>query len=469
MAELVREIMIDATPETIWPFLTDPDKLVEWHGTEAEIDPRPGGVYRVLVGGQFQSSGEYVEVVPQEKVVFTFGWDQEGHPIPAGSTTIEITLHPEGDKTRVRLVHRGLPDDAISGSRPRLGALPRPAGDRRDRRRRRARQAARRLWGELVTTKRQEDRSMTNHPTGSHDEWLEARLELLKAEKELTRLNDDVARQRRELPWVRLDKDYLFDTEDGEATLADLFHGRSQLLVYHFMYGPDWDEGCPSCSAVADGFDETHLHLQNHDVAFTAVSRAPLEKLLAYRDRMGWSFPWASSGRSDFNFDFNVSFTEESVATGGSYNFRPLEGWQVDPANLPFEGPGMSAFALDDGVVYHTYSAYARGLDALWNMWQWLDRSAARPQRRRSVVVPTPRPVRGQLPVTIAHIAGVPFEEWLAPLAATGSGIAVGLRATLSRVRQRHERHATTIAQPVGVNSRWSRVSPRRMNVGAYR
>jgi len=216
---------------------------------------------------------------------------------------------------------------------------------------------------------------MTKHLTGTRDEWLEARLDLLKAEKELTRLNDDLTRRRVELPWVRVEKDYLFDTEDGEASLTDLFRGRSQLLVYHFMYGPDWDEGCPSCSGVADGFDETHLHLQNHDVAFTAVSRAPLDKLVAYRERMRWSFPWASSGRSDFNFDFNVSFTEESVAKGASYNFRPLEGWQLDPANLPFEGPGMSAFALEDGVVYHTYSAYARGLDGLWGMYQWLDRA----------------------------------------------------------------------------------------------
>jgi predicted dithiol-disulfide oxidoreductase (DUF899 family) len=216
---------------------------------------------------------------------------------------------------------------------------------------------------------------MPSHRTGTGQEWLDARLALLKAEKEVTRLNDDVARQRRELPWVRIEKDYLFDTEEGDATLADLFRGRSQLVIYHFMFGPDWDEGCPSCSAVADGFDETHLHLQNHDVAFTAVSRAPRAKLLAYRDRMGWSFPWASSGRSDFNFDFNVSFTEESVAEGGSYNFRPLEGWQTDPANLPYEGPGVSAFALEGGVVYHTYSAYSRGVDGIWNMWQWLDRA----------------------------------------------------------------------------------------------
>ena len=213
------------------------------------------------------------------------------------------------------------------------------------------------------------------HRTGTRQEWTAARLELLEAEKELTRLNDELARRRRDLPWVRVDKDYGFDTEGGPATLTDLFRGRSQLIVYHFMYGPDWEEGCPSCSGVADGFDETHLHLEHHDVAFTAVSRAPLGKLLAYRDRMGWSFPWASSASSDFNFDFDVSFTEESVAKGGSYNFRALEGWQVDPAHLPYEGPGMSAFALEDGAVFHTYSAYARGVDALWGMWQWLDRA----------------------------------------------------------------------------------------------
>ena len=215
------------------------------------------------------------------------------------------------------------------------------------------------------------------HRTGSRDEWLAERLELLAAEKELTRLNDDLTRRRRELPWVRVEKDYVFDTEAGEASLVDLFHGRSQLIVYHFMFGPDWDEGCASCSGVADGFDETHLHLQNHDVAFTAVSRAALPKLLAYRDRMGWTFPWVSSGRTDFNFDYGVSFTEESVAEGGTFNFRALDGWMLDPANLPFEGPGMSAFAREGDAVYHTYSAYSRGVDALWSMWQWLDRAPA--------------------------------------------------------------------------------------------
>jgi predicted dithiol-disulfide oxidoreductase (DUF899 family) len=217
---------------------------------------------------------------------------------------------------------------------------------------------------------------MPKHRTAARDEWLAERLDLLKAEKELTRLSDDLARKRRELPWVRVEKDYVFDTEDGEATLADLFHGRSQLVVYHFMFDPEWDEGCPSCSSVADGFDTTHLHLQNHDVAFTAVSRAPLDKLLAYRKRMGWDFPWASSGRSDFNYDFHV--TIDPAVAPVEYNYRDqaeLERLNVAWRDWSGEQPGMSAFALDDGVVYHTYSAYARGLDAMWTMWQWLDRA----------------------------------------------------------------------------------------------
>ncbi len=209
------------------------------------------------------------------------------------------------------------------------------------------------------------------------------RLELLEAEKELTRRSDDLARRRRDLPWVELDKDYVFDTEQGEATLADLFRGRSQLLVHHFMFHPDWDEGCPSCSGMADGFDETHLHLQNHDVAFTAISRAPLEKLLAYRERMKWSFPWASSGRSDFNYDFHVTI-DASVAPV-EYNFRNQAELEQENSNWRDAGqpggawsgeqPGMSAFARDGDDVFHTYSAYARGFDGLWTMWQLLDRA----------------------------------------------------------------------------------------------
>jgi predicted dithiol-disulfide oxidoreductase (DUF899 family) len=233
---------------------------------------------------------------------------------------------------------------------------------------------------------------MTKPKTGTREEWLTARLELLAAEKELTRRSDELARRRQELPWVRIDKDYRFDTDEGNASLADLFRGRSQLLVYHFMFGPDYTAGCPACSAIADGFDGFAAHLANHDVMLWAVSRAPLEKLQPYKHRMGWSFPWASSSGSDFNYDFQVSNTEEQQRSGPlEYNFRetgssvelgeqtPFADWAAmsgtDWATYTRERPGMSAFALADGVVYHTYSAYARGLDVLWGMYQWLDRA----------------------------------------------------------------------------------------------
>jgi predicted dithiol-disulfide oxidoreductase (DUF899 family) len=223
---------------------------------------------------------------------------------------------------------------------------------------------------------------------GTRDEWLAARRDLLSAEKEHTRRGDELARQRRELAWVAVDKDYEFDTDDGKASLAGLFQGRSQLLVYHFMLGPDYEAGCPSCSAIADGFNGSAIHLMHHDVMFTAISRAPLAKIQAFKSRMGWSFPWASSYESDFNYDFGVGFTEEQQRQGvaeynfGSENFLPSGGESTfaesvgtDAATFMREAPGMSAFALEDGAVYHTYSAYARGLDALWGMYQWLDRA----------------------------------------------------------------------------------------------
>jgi predicted dithiol-disulfide oxidoreductase (DUF899 family) len=216
---------------------------------------------------------------------------------------------------------------------------------------------------------------MTAHRVGTREEWRKARLELLEAEKELTRRGDELARQRQQLPWVPLEQEYLFDGPGGEVSLRDLFGGRSQLLVYHFMFGPDWDAGCPVCSSLADGFDGLRVHLEHHDVALTAISRAPVPKLIAYRQRMGWSFPWVSSLRSSFNFDFGVSYTQESVAGGAEHNFRAVPAGQLDPAHLPGEAHGLSAFAREDGVVYHTYSAYARGCDALWGMWQWLDRA----------------------------------------------------------------------------------------------
>jgi predicted dithiol-disulfide oxidoreductase (DUF899 family) len=234
---------------------------------------------------------------------------------------------------------------------------------------------------------------MTDHKTGTREEWLAARLDLLSAEKELTRRSDEVARQRQELPWVRVDKDYRFDTNDGAASLADLFQGRSQLLVYHFMFGPDYTAGCPSCSAIADGFNGSAVHLANHDVILCAVARAPLAKIQAYKQRMGWSFPFASSYGSDFNFDFGVAHTRQEWEAGATrYNFgaqdlRPAAGQEssldafsqsivgTDWETYRREGPGVSAFIRADGTVYHTYSAYSRGLDGLWGMYQWLDRA----------------------------------------------------------------------------------------------
>ena len=233
---------------------------------------------------------------------------------------------------------------------------------------------------------------MTDHKTGTRDEWLAARLELLAAEKELTRRSDELARLRQELPWVPIEKEYTFDTDEGAASLADLFRGRSQLLIYHFMFGPDYKAGCPSCSAIADGFNGSVVHLANHDVTLCAVSRAPLAKLQAYKRRMGWSFPWASSFGSDFNYDFHVAHTEEEWQSGAvEYNFRQVDLRAPEEESRSFdewasivgtdwptyrrEGPGMSAFALEDGVVYHTYSAYERGVDAVWGMYPWLDRA----------------------------------------------------------------------------------------------
>ncbi len=233
---------------------------------------------------------------------------------------------------------------------------------------------------------------MTKHRIGTRKEWHAERLKLLEAEKELTRSSDELARRRQELPWVRIDKEFRFETDEGDASLADLFRGRSQLLVYHFMFGPDYAAGCPSCSAIADGFNGFVVHLANHDVMLWAVSRAPLVKLQAYKRRMGWTFPWASSFGSDFNFDFNVQLTEEQQREGGyEYNYRRGAALQMradqgpgakmaamsgtDAATYGRERPGMSAFALEDGIVYHTYSTYARGLDGLWGMYQWLDRA----------------------------------------------------------------------------------------------
>jgi predicted dithiol-disulfide oxidoreductase (DUF899 family) len=209
---------------------------------------------------------------------------------------------------------------------------------------------------------------MTEHRTGTREEWRRARVELLELEKEHTRRADELARTRRELPWFPIDKPYAFDTDDGTMTLAELFGGRSQLLVYHFMFGHDWDAGCEGCSLVADHFDGGMVHLNQRDVTMVCVSRTSLEKINAYKRRMGWRFPWVSSLGSDFNYDFGVSYTAEQQTNGAEHNFR----WEDDPGD---EGHGLSSFALEDGAVYHVYSTYGRGTDVFNTFYQLLDRA----------------------------------------------------------------------------------------------
>ena len=225
---------------------------------------------------------------------------------------------------------------------------------------------------------------MTDHRIGSREEWQAAREELLRREKEHTRTADELAQQRRDLPWVPVEKEYRFQTDEGTRALADLFDGRSQLLVYHFMFGPSYEAGCPVCSSSADAVNGVLAHLHARDVTMLYVSRAPLEKLQAYKRRMGWSFPWVSSADSDFNFDFGVSYTDEQVRErmGPILEGEPppvlrqLAGATgTDVAGYVSEGPGMSAFALADGAVYHTYFTHARGLEFLMGYYPILDRA----------------------------------------------------------------------------------------------
>ncbi|HEX6664554.1 MAG TPA: DUF899 domain-containing protein [Gaiellaceae bacterium] len=206
-----------------------------------------------------------------------------------------------------------------------------------------------------------------HHAVVDHEDWLKARTALLDDEKEFTRLRDELSRKRRELPWEAVEKEYIFDGESGRQTLSELFDGRSQLIVYHFMFGPDDEQGCKSCSFWADNFDRNIVHLNARDVSMVAVSRAPYERLAAYRKRMGWSFDWLSSAENDFNFDFGVSFTPEERETGGVYNYSARSGLGPDRE-------GVSVFKEDEGgKVFHTYSAYARGIDMLNAAYNYLD------------------------------------------------------------------------------------------------
>jgi predicted dithiol-disulfide oxidoreductase (DUF899 family) len=225
---------------------------------------------------------------------------------------------------------------------------------------------------------------MTDHKTGTRDEWLGAREQLLAREKEHTRLGDELAEQRRELPWVRVEKEYRFDTDDGEKSLVELFDGRSQLLVYHFMFGPSYEAGCPTCSSMADGINGVLSHLHARDVTFAFVSQAPLEKLQPYKRRMGWSVPWVSTAHTDFNFDLGFSSgeeqTREAIAPMLDAGMPPIVAHNASSTGTDIVGYltqlfGFSSFVLDDGTLYHTYSTTGRGVEFLMGYYPILDRA----------------------------------------------------------------------------------------------
>lgn len=368
--------------ERVWAYLTDSTLLPTWlsQGTVAD---RVGGEMRFEMG----AAGRVTACEPPHLLEYT--WNEEGSGTcgPVTDSLVRWELREEAGGVRLTLTHARLPEKELVSHGAgwhafvdRLAAIaegrdPEPFDESVER--------LKATYSSLVSP----------HRIGTHEEWLAQRLQLLEDEKELTRRSDELARRRQALPWVRIDKDYRFDTDEGPASLADLFRGNSQLLVYHFMFGPDFTAGCPSCSSIADGFNGFAVHLAHHDVTLCAVSRAPIAKLQAYKKRMNWTFPWASSYASDFNLDFQAGCTAEQQRSGSvEYNFRAEdtrrsmtldEGWTnaiaagcgTDWPTYVRERPGVSAFALEDGVVYHTYSAYARGLDGLWGMYQWLDRA----------------------------------------------------------------------------------------------
>jgi len=361
---VVKEIYIDATPEEVFPYLTDPSQYVKWMGLAAQFDLRPGGVHRIDVNGVDAIVGEYLEVDPPRRLKYTWSLVAQDQSAPQDASTVEIELIPRGAGTLLRLTHTG-PDRAgrerhAMGWDHYLGRLDRVL---------KGEDPGRDPFANLTHRCMPESFSMTqNHPVVSHDQWLKARQTLLEREKEFNRQRDELSAARRALPWEEVTKNYIFDGPKGKQTLAELFDGRSQLIVYHFMFAPDWEAGCKSCSFWADNFNGIPVHLKHRDVNFVAISRAPYSKIQAYAQRMGWSFPWYSSHGNAFNFDLHVSFTPEEQAAGEAY--YNYERRKIPTSDLV----GISVFYQDErGKVFHTYSAYARGVDMMNGAYHYLD------------------------------------------------------------------------------------------------
>jgi predicted dithiol-disulfide oxidoreductase (DUF899 family)/uncharacterized protein YndB with AHSA1/START domain len=347
-----------ARPENVYAAWTQAAQLAQWFGPpnmkpatlEAELDVRVGGRYRLAFtrddGEYFEAGGTYREVVPNEKLVFTWAW----HSTPERESLVTITLKPDSAGTLMVFHHAQFADET-------------------------ARDNHRRGWSSFfdkldafVACPLSEEDIMQQHQIVSRDQWIAARKAHLAHEKELTQARERLAEERRRLPWVKVDKSYVFDGPHGKVTLDDLFKERPQLVVQHVMFAPDWDAACKSCSFWVDGFERMVPHLAARDTSMVAISLAPVDKLEAFKKRMGWTFDWVSSGNNDFNYDYEVSFTREQIDKGEQkYNF----------GTTPFYGPelpGISVFYRDEaGTVFHTYSCFARGLDMMNAAYQYLD------------------------------------------------------------------------------------------------
>ena len=363
--EVVITRTFDAPRELVFRMWTEPRHFARWWGPKGftnpvcELDARPGGAILVHMrapdGAVYPLTGTFREVVPSERIVFTsIAADAEGNAALDEITT--VTFAAEGSKTKVTVRSRAV---GIAPAAPSmLAGMEKGWSQSFDRLADVSGKAAAKRGGD-----------MQPHRIASRDEWLKARKAHLKNEKALTRMRDLVAAERRTLPWVKVEKEYVFDTADGKQTLADLFGRNSQLIVHHFMWRHDLDMGCASCSLEADHAEGALVHLENHDVSYVRVSRAPLAKLLAYKKRLGWKAKWISSWGSDFNFDYHVSFTEDQLAGKIDYNFTLIDGSQGFN-----ELPGLSVFAKNEaGEVFHTYSSYARGNEEVIGAFIYLD------------------------------------------------------------------------------------------------
>lgn len=387
MKTIKKEILIAAPVARIWEHITDPKKIAGWLMPN-DFEATVGKKFILDCQQQGKVSCVVKEIVPQQKLVYSFK-----SRVTKVETFVAITLAKEGKSTRLTLTHSGwdtLPPDE-QGIADMFGG---GWGSSLEKLGEQIQKMRAKQIGVIEQHQTRPEKSMPKiktingikeHKVVSQKEWLAARKKLLVKEKKFSKLRDELNQQRRKLPWVKIEREYVFDGPQGKVTLAELFCGKSQLIVYHFMFGPGWEEGCPHCSFWADHYDSVTIHLGQRDTTLVVISRAPWKEIEPFKRRMGWRFKWRSSNRNDFNFDFHVSFTPREIKSGKAvYNYAKLD-MDID------EREGVSAFYKDrSGNIYHTYSSYARGIDLLNTTYNFLDLTAKgrdeNPERRQDWV-----------------------------------------------------------------------------------